>query len=185
MREVEGIGPVRAGKIAAGWADRKVIREIMILLYQHVVGTARAVRIFRTYGTDAVRVMSENPHRLASDIRGIGFRAADRIAEKLGIEKTAMSRILAGISFALTEAMGDGHCGLPRADLVGLAEELLQVSAELIESALLDELADGTVTADDVGDVGCIFLTWPLHGGARHRRATHTDPDRSPALARH
>ena len=159
LREVEGIGPVRAGKITAGWADQKVIREIMVFLYQHGVGTARAVRIFRTYGTDAVRVMSENPYRLASDIRGIGFRTADRIAEKLGIEKTAMIRVRAGISFALSEAMGDGHCGLPRAELVRLAEELLQVPAELIESALLDELADGTVTADDVGNVGCIFLT--------------------------
>ena len=159
LREVEGIGPVRAGKITAGWADQKVIREIMVFLYQHGVGTARAVRIFRTYGTIAVRVMSENPYRLASDIRGIGFRTADQIAEKLGIEKTAMIRVRAGISFALTEAMGDGHCGLPRAELVGLAEELLQVPAELIESALLDELADGTVTADDVSNVGCIFLT--------------------------
>ena len=159
LREVEGIGPVRAGKITAGWADQKVIREIMVFLYQHGVGTARAVRIFRTYGTDAVRVMSENPYRLANDIRGIGFRTADQIAEKLGIEKTAMIRVRAGISFALTEAMGDGHCGLPRAELVGLAEELLQVPAELIESALLDELADGTVTADDVSNVGCIFLT--------------------------
>jgi len=83
-------GPKRAAKITAGWADQKVIREIMVFLHQHGVGTARAVRIFKTYGTDAVQVMSENPYRLAKDIRGIGFRTADLIAEKLGIEKTAM-----------------------------------------------------------------------------------------------
>jgi exodeoxyribonuclease V alpha subunit len=85
LREVEGIGPKRADKITAGWADQKVIREIMVFLHQHGVGTARAVRIFKTYGTDAVQVMSENPYRLAKDIRGIGFRTADLIAEKLGI----------------------------------------------------------------------------------------------------
>ena len=85
----------------------------MVFLHEHGVGTARAVRIFKTYGTDAVQVMSENPYRLARDIRGIGFRTADVIAEKLGIEKTAMIRVRAGISYALTEAMGDGHCGLP------------------------------------------------------------------------
>jgi exodeoxyribonuclease V alpha subunit len=117
------------------------------------------VRIFKTYGTDAVQVMSENPYRLAKDIRGIGFRTADLIAEKLGIEKTAMIRVRAGISFALSEAMGDGHCGLPRADLIGLAGKLLEVPSPLIESALAEELSEETVTADRVGDADCIFLT--------------------------
>ncbi|MBM2324095.1 ATP-dependent RecD-like DNA helicase [Marivita cryptomonadis] len=159
LREVEGIGPKRADKITAGWADQKVIREIMVFLHQNGVGTARAVRIFKTYGTDAVQVMSENPYRLAKDIRGIGFRTADLIAEKLGIEKTAMIRIRAGISFALTEAMGNGHCGLPRAELIGLAEKLLEVPAPLIESALAEELMEETVTADRVGDAECVFLT--------------------------
>jgi exodeoxyribonuclease V alpha subunit len=159
LREVEGIGPKRAAKITAGWADQKVIREIMVFLHQHGVGTARAVRIFKTYGTDAVQVMSENPYRLARDIRGIGFRTADTIAEKLGIEKTAIIRVRAGISFALTEAMGDGHCGLPRAELIGLAGKLLEVPAALIESALQEELAEETVTADRVADADCIFLT--------------------------
>jgi exodeoxyribonuclease V alpha subunit len=159
LREVGGIGPVRAAKITAGWADQKVIREIMVFLHQHGVGTARAVRIFKTYGTDAVQVMSENPYRLAKDIRGIGFRTADTIAEKLGIEKTAAIRVRAGVSFALSEAMGDGHCGLPRAELTALAEKLLEVPQALIGSAIGDELAEGTVTADRVGEADCIFLT--------------------------
>jgi len=159
LREVDGIGPKRADKITSGWADQKVIREIMVFLHEHGVGTARAVRIFKTYGTDAVQVMSENPYRLAKDIRGIGFRTADLIAEKLGIEKTAMIRVRAGISFALTEAMGNGHCGLPRAELIGLAEKLLEVPSALIESALQEELVEETVTADRVADEDCVFLT--------------------------
>ncbi|MEH6648068.1 SF1B family DNA helicase RecD2 [Sulfitobacter sp.] len=159
LREVEGIGPKRADKITLGWADQKVIREIMVFLHQHGVGTARAVRIFKTYGTDAVQVMSENPYQLAKDIRGIGFRTADMIAEKLGIEKTAMIRVRAGISFALSEAMGNGHCGLPRADLIGVAGKLLEVPADLIDSALREELTEETVTADTVGEADCIFLT--------------------------
>src|SRR5690606_1967358 len=89
----------------------------------------------------------------------IGFRTADAIAEKLGIEKTAMIRVRAGISFALTEAMGDGHCGLPRGNLTGLAQKLLEVPTGLIESAMLLELAEGTVTTVRVGDTECIFLT--------------------------
>ena len=99
LREVEGIGPVRAASILGAWAEQKAVREIMVFLHSHGVGTARAVRIFKTYGSDAIQVMTENPYRLARDIRGIGFKTADAIAMKLGIEKTAMVRVRAGISY--------------------------------------------------------------------------------------
>ena len=87
MREVDGIGPRRAERIIAAWAEQKIVREIMIFLHSHGVGTSRAVRIYKTYGNDAVQLMSENPYRLAKDIRGIGFKTADAIASRLGIEK--------------------------------------------------------------------------------------------------
>ena len=80
LREVDGIGPVRATSILAAWAEQKAVREIMVFLHSHGVGTARAVRIFKTYGSDAIQVMTENPYRLARDIRGIGFKTADAIA---------------------------------------------------------------------------------------------------------
>src|SRR5438105_9765542 len=158
LREVDGIGPVRAARIVSAWAEQKVVREIMVFLHSHGVGTARAVRIFKTYGADAVQVMTENPYRLARDIRGIGFKTADAIAMRLGIEKTAMIRVRAGISYALTEAMDEGHCGLPAEELTPLAVELLEVPAELIQAALDLELAERTVIADTVGETACIFL---------------------------
>ena len=77
----------------------------MLFLHANGVGTSRAVRIYKTYGNEAVRVISENPYRLARDIRGIGFRTADQIAAKVGIEKTAMVRVRAGISYALAEVI--------------------------------------------------------------------------------
>jgi exodeoxyribonuclease V alpha subunit len=158
LREVTGIGPVRAKRITDGWAEQKVIREIMVFLHSNGVGTARSVRIYKTYGTDAVQVMTENPYCLARDIRGIGFVTADAIAMKLGVEKSAMIRVRAGISYALTEAMDDGHCGLPTADLVPLAEKLLEVGPELIRTALDLELAGGAVIADSLAEIDCIFL---------------------------
>ena len=103
--------------------------------------------------------MSENPYRLARDIRGIGFRTADAIAIKLGIEKDAMIRIRAGISYALSEAMGEGHCGLPTAELIPLAVELLEVDGALVQTALDLELSEATVVADQVGQTPCVFLT--------------------------
>src|SRR5262245_57441382 len=158
LQEVDGIGPVRAGRIIAAWAEQKVVREIMVFLHSHGVGTARAVRIYKTYGADAVQVMSENPYRLARDIRGIGFKTADAIAMKLGVDKTTLVRVRAGISYALTEVMDEGHCGLPTDELVPLAERLLEVPQDLIRAALDLELADGTVVANRVGDRLCVFL---------------------------
>jgi len=158
LREVDGIGPVRASRITIAWAEQKVVREIMVFLHSHGVGTARAVRIFKTYGADAVQVMSQNPYRLARDIRGIGFKTADAIAMRLGIEKSAMIRIRAGISYALTEAMNEGHCGLPTEELAPLAEKVLEVPVELVRTALGLELTEGNVVADTVGETPCIFL---------------------------
>ena len=166
LREVDGIGPVRANRITAAWAEQKAVREIMVFLHSHGVGTARAVRIYKTYGADAIQVMTENPYRLARDIRGIGFKTADAIAMKLGIEKTALVRVRAGISYALTEAMDEGHCGLPTEELIPLAEKLLEVPQELIRTALDLELQEGTVVADRVGETPCVFLAG-LHRAER------------------
>jgi exodeoxyribonuclease V alpha subunit len=135
-----------------------VIREIMLFLHSNGVGTSRAVRIYKTYGADAVRLISENPYRLARDIRGIGFRTADQIATKLGIEKTALIGVRAGISYALAEAMDEGHCGLPVQEPVSLTQKLLEVPAELVHTALNLELEDGAVIADDLEGRRSVFL---------------------------
>ena len=166
LQQVEGIGPKRAERIVAGWADQKVIREIMIFLHSHGVSTSRSVRIFKTYGADAIQVLSENPYRLARDVRGIGFKTADTIAARLGIEKTAMIRARAGIGFTLTEAMDDGHCGLPLDELVPMAEQLLEIPASIVEEALDLELEAGEVVADEVDGRRCIFLAG-LHRSER------------------
>jgi exodeoxyribonuclease V alpha subunit len=92
------------------------------------------------------------------DIHGIGFRTADTVAGKLGVEKTALIRARAGISYALTEAMDDGHCGLPREELLGLAEKLLEVEQPILLEALTLELQEGSVVADLLDDEPAVFL---------------------------
>lgn len=158
LREVGGIGPQRLKRIVAGWAEQKAVREIMIFLHAQGVGTARAVRIFRTYGHEAIAVMTANPYRLARDIRGIGFRTADAIARKLGIEAHAPERLRAGIAFALQSAMDEGHCALPTERLVALAQKLLDVEADPLRLALVLELRGEDVVADTVEGEICLFL---------------------------
>src|SRR5207248_484632 len=103
-------------------------------------------------------VISDNPYRLAKDIRGIGFRTADQIAAKVGIEKTALVRVRAGISYALADAMNEGHCGLPVDALTALTGKLLEIPEQLIETALTLELEAGAVVADMVEGRHCVFL---------------------------
>ena len=166
LLEIAGIGPKRALRIRNGWAEQKVIREIMLFLHSHGVGTSRAVRMFKTYGADAVPVLSENPYRLARDIRGIGFKSADQIAMRLGIEKTAMIRARAGISYALTQAMDEGHCGLPVDELHELTAALLEIPIEVVQAAIALELAEGAVVADTVDGRPCLFLAFSLLASA-------------------
>ncbi len=162
LAEVEGIGPIRRERMVAAWAEQKVIREIMLFLHSNGVGTARAVRIYKSYGTDAVKVMSENPYRLARDIHGIGFKTADAIARKMGIPKEAPVRVRAGVSYALLEARDQGHCGLPRSELIPFASTLLEVPFEAIEEAIGEELREGSIIADTVVEEDCVFLA-PLY----------------------
>jgi exodeoxyribonuclease V alpha subunit len=159
LLEVEGIGLKRARRITSSWADQKVIREIMSFLQSHGVGTSRAVRIFKTYGADAIPLVTENPYRLARDITGIGFKSADLIAERLGIARTAMIRARAGIAYTLAEAMSNGHCGLAEDELLIQAEKLLEIPSSILAEALRAELDTGSVVADTIAARRCIFLT--------------------------
>jgi exodeoxyribonuclease V alpha subunit len=166
LRDVEGIGPLRATRITEGWQSQRAVRDIMIFLHGHGVGTSRAVRIYKTYGAEAVAVIRENPYRLARDIRGIGFLTADRIAAKAGIEKDAMIRLRAGVTHVLAEALDQGHCGLPATELVSTATRLLESTTERVSEALDLELAARTVIRDTVAGESCIFLAG-LHAAER------------------
>ncbi|MCX7352505.1 MAG: helix-hairpin-helix domain-containing protein, partial [Proteobacteria bacterium] len=90
LRQVTGIGQSRATQIIKGWADQRIIRDIMLFLHSHKISTARAVRIYKTYGARAIEVITLDPYRLARDIRGIGFVSADTIAQQIGIEKNSL-----------------------------------------------------------------------------------------------
>lgn len=166
LRDVPGIGPVRAGRILAAWEQQKSVREVMVFLHSHGIGSARAARIHRTYGADAVRVLSQNPYLLARDIRGVGFEVADGIARKLGMSPEAPVRIRAGISHVLSGATSDGHCGLPREDLLRRAEDLLGAPAVLAADALQAEIEEGTVVLDSIDGGPMVFLA-SLHRAER------------------
>ena len=163
LRKVPGIGAGRAKQIIEGWHEQRAIRDIMVFLHEHGVGTARAVRIYRLYGADAIRLITENPYRLARDVRGIGFVTADGIAQRFGIGRDSLLRVRAGLSHVLSEAMGEGHCGLPRAELIEAAAKLLEVEALLVEQALAEEVRETTLVESTLNGEPALFLGWLFH----------------------
>ncbi|MEJ2108332.1 MAG: ATP-dependent RecD-like DNA helicase [Acidobacteriota bacterium] len=163
IEEIGGIGPAIAKRITEGWTDQKAVREIMLFLQSHGVSATRAHRIYKTYGSDAVPLIMENPYRLASDIRGIGFKSADLIASRLGVDKVSMVRARAGISYVLLEAVNEGHCALPEEHLSARAEKLLEIPLDMIREALRLELQEGNVIADSSRQQKCVFLPYLWH----------------------
>lgn len=140
LLEVPGIGQDRTHKIVKAWEEQKHVKEIMLFLHGHGVSTNLAVKIYKTYGENALKTVQENPYQLERDIYGVGFKTADRIAQALGLDPDHPSRIEAGIVFALNEMIEDGHVYAPREMLVERAIELLGVTADLIPPGL-DRLA--------------------------------------------
>ena len=149
LREVEGIGPTRQECITKGWDVQRAVREIMVFLHSHGVGTSRAFRIYKTYGEGAIEKVQTNPYALAQDIWGIGFKTADQIAEKLGIDRQSDIRARAGVVHVLQTLTDDGHCAYARDGLVKKAVKMLEIPAPIIESALDNEVREQRLVQRD------------------------------------
>jgi len=145
LREVLGVGPKRAASVAKAWEEQKQIREVMMFLQSHGVSTNLAVKIYKTYGDDALEVVQEDPYRLARDIWGVGFKTADKIAQDLGLPHDAPSRVQAGVAYTLSQLADEGHVYVPEDELVAEASPLLEVEPGLIREAIQELDADDVV----------------------------------------
>jgi exodeoxyribonuclease V alpha subunit len=158
LETVDGIGPKRRERIAHAWHESMQIREIMLFLHSHGVSTGRAVRIYKTYGEQAIQKVRENAHTLAKDIYGIGFATADQIAHSVGIPKDSLNRARAGIDHVLLGATSEGHCALPLEKLKVAAVKLLEASVEAIEQALSQMLTSGSLLLEEIDGEPLIFM---------------------------
>ena len=156
--ELPGIGPKRQAQVVAAWAEQRAVREIMVFLQSHGVGSARAVRIYRLYGDAAVERVRENPYRLALDVRGIGFRTADGIARSIGFDPDSLPRARAGLRHVLQETAADGHSAAERGELLAGATELLEVDREVAARALAREVEEGELVEEERGGESWIYL---------------------------
>ncbi|WP_280684305.1 ATP-dependent RecD-like DNA helicase [Kitasatospora sp. MAA19] len=187
--EVPGLGPKRTKKIAAAWEEQKAIKEVMVFLQGVGVSTSLAVRIYKQYGDSSIGVVRNEPYRLASDVWGIGFLTADRIAQAVGIPHDSPERVKAGLQYALSQSSDQGHCYLPEERLIADGVKLLQVDVGLVIDCLAELVAaEGVVRESVPGEAGepitAVYLV-PFHRAEislanQLLRLLRSDSDRMP-----
>lgn len=158
LLKVPGIGKVRVDRIKTSWQEQKEIKNIMLFLQSHEVSTSHATKIFKTYGSESIAIVKENPYRLADDIWGIGFKTADSIAQKMGIDKGKFVRLRSGIFYTLNKLAEAGHCYATRGQLIGKAKELLEVEEPELEITLDEMIRTNDVIWDEAEDQDAIYL---------------------------
>lgn len=158
LLKVSGIGKVRVDRIKTSWQEQKEIKNIMLFLQSHEVSTSHATKIFKTYGSESIAIVKENPYRLADDIWGIGFKTADSIAQKMGIDKGKFVRLRSGIFYTLNKLAEAGHCYTIREQLTGRAKELLEVEEPELEITLDEMIRTNDVIRDEAEDREAIYL---------------------------
>lgn len=161
--EVEGIGEKKADGIVAAFAEQIEIRNVMLFLQEYGISPHFAVKIYRTYEDETIAKIKENPYRLADDIKGIGFKKADEIAQKLGIGSDSEFRVYAGIKFILLRKANEGYSYLPEEVLIRHTRELLGVSEEFSRNCIKNMAAGQQVMIENLNGHMGVYLMGLYH----------------------
>lgn len=164
LAEVKGISLSKAAEIGKALFELKKMQDTVIFLQEYDISTHLSVKIYGIYQNKTKEVLKTNPYRLVEDVAGIGFRTADKIAQKLGIEADSEFRIRAGLIHTLTEASErDGNTFLPRELLLSETQSLLELNfseqPEKLESVLKEMTFDGAIREEDLDGVLCVMLS--------------------------
>ena len=159
LLQVQGIGTGRLTRIRQSWEEQREVRKIMLFFADHGISSGRAVRIYRTYGHESIAKIKENPYQLANDIRGIGFKTADELAGKLGIDRNSPYRARAAVQYTLQELAGDGHVGYPELGVVEHTIQLVEIDQKIVEEAVQSVVGNGTVVREAIDGEPWLYLT--------------------------
>ena len=159
LNRVPGIGQKRIALIRKAWAEQQEIKNLMLFLQDHDVSTHYAGKIYKAYGNAAIQTVTDNPFRLADDIWGIGFRTADAIAKKLGVDPLAYARCRSGILYVMNELSGQGHCFVTRPQLEKACEKLLELPVDVLATALSQMARDRDILVEHPDQPAGLRLT--------------------------
>ena len=138
LTEVEGIGMKKVKQIQESYEENRELRNIIIKLSPYGITPNYCLRIYKKYKEKAIDIINKNPYRLAEDVRGIGFKIADEIASKIGIDKYSPERIMQGIIYTLNQSLASGHTYLPKQILIEQSVKILGVEPKFVENGIMD-----------------------------------------------
>jgi exodeoxyribonuclease V alpha subunit len=158
LLHIKGIGQERVKRIRQSWMEQKEVRKIMLFLAEHGITFGRAVRIYRTYGQESIAKIKVNPYRLADDIRGIGFKTADELAAKMGIDRNSPFRARAAVQYTLQDLASKGHVGYPEPGVVEHTTKLVEIDQLIVEAAVKSAVTEKTVIRETVEGESWLYL---------------------------
>lgn len=158
LTEVSGIGKKTAQRIAEAFGKRREFANIVLYLQQFGISADYAMKLYQVYGADTVKAVEENPYRLVEDVFGIGFKKADKIAEKMGVAEDDEFRIKSGVKFTLSYFAGEGNTFLPQNVLCEKTGQLLDLSIQLIEDELPAMAFSGDIRIENLDGRNVVFL---------------------------
>ena len=150
LAEIKGITEKKAIEIGSQFEEKKEFRNAMIFLNQYGVSNALAMKIYKEYGIKVMKIVRENPYRLADDIAGVGLKTADEIALRMGFSPESSMRMKAGISFALSMAASNGHTYLLYEDLYEESKRLLGISEAEFENDIYELTIERKIVLKEV-----------------------------------
>ncbi len=162
LKEIGGIGDKKLERIIEAYAEQRGLRDIMVFLQQYGISVNYGIKIYKKYGNNTINILKENPYKLSEDIIGIGFKTADTIAEKMGINKESPYRVEAGIKYIIMEFAGNGHCYVPKDELIAKAEKMLGVDRKQIEDGMRTLALRGNIHLIPDGEDILVYYT-PFH----------------------
>lgn len=159
LSEVKGISERKAREIAEQFEEKRDMRGAMLFLQQYGISNNLAVKIYNEYGSKMYDVIRSNPYRLAEDISGVGFKIADEIATRVGIQSNSDYRIRAGLLYVLLQATNNGHTYLPEEALMAKTCELLQtpIDEDTIRGHIVSLVMDKKLVAKELDGKSCIY----------------------------
>lgn len=158
LTEVEGIGMKKVKQIQESYEENRELRNIIIQLSPYGITPNYCLRIYKKYKDKSLEVINKNPYRLAEEVRGIGFRIADDIASKIGIDKYSPDRIMQGILFTLNQSLGSGHTYLPKKILIEQSVKILGVEPKYVENGIMDLAYDQKIHLENMNGEILIYL---------------------------
>lgn len=157
LAQVRGISAKKAAAIGESYSQLSSLRELMLFLEAHGVSSGYAARLQAAYGDTAITRVKENPYSLATDITGIGFKTADRIAMAMGMEHDCEERLRAGIAYALTQAAGVGHTCVPEELLVRETARALAVDSTMVQDTFSKLMEQDMLRTEEMGGMRLVY----------------------------